>query len=436
MKTAGKVHKYEGRRATSSTITQNGSGKRGTFEFTDNRAGTAAQRKQVDMLHTAAYANTLFGNTNLTENAIQMISDYAPTRDEQVRQAFERYLGRNLRSSTDVKRWSRQIFESVSFRITTDLAAKITWDTHRSGISGKLQSIEDLATPSDDLDTNVNKIVKLIGLNKKFCETYWEGMEGNVLAETKHTGEIGRSPFDFKPWELAYDKWPKALLIRVAKKLKPKINAYRSGRERKPRAGAWSRVTRYLRSDTDPDIIQAYLEYTWPKVSDMQDILTSVGYAWSEEIDTEPLVQEHISIGALSPHGSEYRQHYAGERINILNEKNRWIKEARAWEMPLLSGPSGTSLRYLNFWYEHCRRGPVNAKQARLVVLANLLPPSSHHSYHEIMTACMGIGGLTYHRFSYDDMLDIEPAKAITRRYVRIKKRTNRNIENILLAGE
>lgn len=100
-----------------------------------------------------------------------------------------------------------------------------------------------------------------------------------------------------------------------------------------------------------------------------------------------------------------------GELID--NEKNRWIKDTIAAGKPIISGPSGHTLRYLNFWAEKRQSdqaaiaGP-SLEAARLVMMADLMPPK-HHSYDEIMTASIGISDnsktLTYnHKSSYEDL--------------------------------
>lgn len=363
-------------------------------------------------MHSSANSKikSVFGQSRA--GTVQMATDHVNTATENLRLDFESYLGEQLRGNSHVRMWAKLIWERVRKpALTTSLSERIDWDTHRSGISGRLQSLEELTAESSDLDTNVNKINKLIALNKTAYEQYTYGggtrvLEGNILAESKHPEESGvsRQKFDYKPWERDYHEWPESLLVSVGAMLQPKI-AEMLHTGTKPSRGAWSRVSSPLTS-TEASAVRDYLVTTWPAKTDIRNVLTSIGYAWSEERDTDIAEAETFSIGPLNPHGAGLRQHHAGERINILEETNPWIQEARLNQMPLLSGPSGTSLRYLQFWDKN-GDGSVSMEEARLVVLANLLPPSSHHSYHEIMTASIGIGGLKYENpGNYSDLWD------------------------------
>ncbi|WDE07831.1 hypothetical protein SG34_013670 [Thalassomonas viridans] len=147
---------------------------------------------------------------------------------------------------------------------------------------------------------------------------------------------------------------------------------------------------------------------------------------------------EWLSDGALNnslsgglqsqdnPLGSNLRQHNTGFLANIVQSSapddpnvEKWASEAIRRNRPVISGPSGHSLRYLNFWAE-CRRLYIykderydqilpSLEDARLVMMANLLPPKNHHSYHEIMCASIGVSDgvntLAYlHQSSYDDL--------------------------------
>ena len=88
-----------------------------------------------------------------------------------------------------------------------------------------------------------------------------------------------------------------------------------------------------------------------------------------------------------NPHGQEYLQSHAGGQFNVITF-TPYLEEAKALSKPVLSGPSGTAFRYISAWF-HIKtefaqvEGPT-IEQAILVIMANLLPPRSHHSYHEI----------------------------------------------------
>lgn len=123
-------------------------------------------------------------------------------------------------------------------------------------------------------------------------------------------------------------------------------------------------------------------------------------------------------------------KHTSGDHTNIVRMNNdggvkdQWIEDTVKAGKPIISGPSGHTLRYLNFWAE--KRNEQNEAEtnsqtptelnnwpsleaARLVMMANLLPPR-HHSYDEVMTASIGIkdnvsDALKYeHKSSYEDL--------------------------------
>lgn len=126
-----------------------------------------------------------------------------------------------------------------------------------------------------------------------------------------------------------------------------------------------------------------------------------------------------------NPLGSEFRQHMTGARSNVVRVSdkddpsvNKWVFEAIVNAKPVTSGPSGHTLRYLNH-YAMCSEmlelsgskteGLPSLQEARLIMLANLLAPKDHHSYHEVMLASIGVynGGemLEYQsKDSYDDL--------------------------------
>lgn len=99
-----------------------------------------------------------------------------------------------------------------------------------------------------------------------------------------------------------------------------------------------------------------------------------------------------------------------------------WINDTVAAGKPIISGPSGHTLRYLNFWAEKRNAtmgepavsgrvaGWPSLQAARLVMMADLMPPK-HHSYDEIMTSSIGIKdkastALMYnHKSSYLDLV-------------------------------
>lgn len=126
-----------------------------------------------------------------------------------------------------------------------------------------------------------------------------------------------------------------------------------------------------------------------------------------------------------NPLGPQFRQHKTGARSNIVREHdpadpavNEWVEKAIALGKPVISGPSGHALRYLNH-YAMCKEMVGYSKEnisdwptlaeARLVILANLMPPKNHHSFHEIMLAsvgvCDGSENLRYeHMEDYEDL--------------------------------
>ena len=148
---------------------------------------------------------------------------------------------------------------------------------------------------------------------------------------------------------------------------------------------------------------------------------------WSTEVD---ILDENDNCPTSptrrsNPLGSQFRQHQTGARSNVVREYdpvdpavNEWVEKAVEVSKPVISGPSGHTLRYLNH-YAMCKEmvGYSNVSvadwptlaEARLVMLANLMPPKNHHSFHEIMLASVGVcdGGenLRYnHMEDYEDL--------------------------------
>ncbi|MFJ2994427.1 hypothetical protein [Pandoraea sp. NPDC087047] len=128
----------------------------------------------------------------------------------------------------------------------------------------------------------------------------------------------------------------------------------------------------------------------------------------------------------LNPIGSHVRQHRTGDRSNMVKTSDRsdpqiagFALGAIVHDKPVISGPSGHTLRYLNH-YAQCREmaaysGDVSdwpsLAEARMVMMANLMPPKNHHSYHEIMSASIGVtdGSEMLHyrdRATYADLKD------------------------------
>lgn len=114
-----------------------------------------------------------------------------------------------------------------------------------------------------------------------------------------------------------------------------------------------------------------------------------------------------------NPHGQEYLQSHAGGQFNVITF-TPYLEEAKALSKPVLSGPSGTAFRYISAWFHiktelaHVERPTI--EQAILVIMANLLPPRSHHSYHEIMDGVNGVGGFSYEdKAGYSDLEKCQP---------------------------
>lgn len=134
-------------------------------------------------------------------------------------------------------------------------------------------------------------------------------------------------------------------------------------------------------------------------------------------------------------------RHTSGINTNLVRKngdggvKDQWIKDTIKAGKPIISGPSGHTLRYLNFWTEKRNEQKDNEdnnlrpqevttwpslEEARLVMMANLMPPK-HHSYDEIMTASIGItdktgqsgNSLAYrYKSSYKDLKEHQSSKA------------------------
>jgi hypothetical protein len=148
-----------------------------------------------------------------------------------------------------------------------------------------------------------------------------------------------------------------------------------------------------------------------------RDLLEHVLHiAWSteESIDDE---QNHRSSNPLGP---GFRQHKTGARSNVVRFRstndlsvNRWVAGAMVHGKPVVSGPSGHTLRYLNH-YAMCKTmdelsgvdvsAYPSLEDARVVMLANLLAPKNHHSYHEVMLASIGVAAGEHEVLGYHDM--------------------------------
>lgn len=135
-------------------------------------------------------------------------------------------------------------------------------------------------------------------------------------------------------------------------------------------------------------------------------------------------VDEKAKLGALLDIVVD--KHTSGDNTNMVKRNNNpdnahekeWIDATVAAGKPIISGPSGHTLRYLNFWAEKRQEekkagGNItdwpSLEAARLVMMANLMPPK-HHSYDEIMTSSIGIKDETKpplqykHKSSYLDL--------------------------------
>ncbi|MDD2114529.1 hypothetical protein NP554_22365 [Pseudomonas asiatica] len=151
-------------------------------------------------------------------------------------------------------------------------------------------------------------------------------------------------------------------------------------------------------------------------------LFETLNVSWS----TETFTDDEANSRDSNPLGSQFRQHTTGGLSNVVRwsdtedkSVNQWVLDAVAHGKPVLSGPSGHTLRYLNH-YAMCREllsydkdidisQIPTLEEARLVMLGNLLPPKNHHSYHEIMLASVGVfdgeAALGYsNKLNYDDL--------------------------------
>ncbi|WP_455591818.1 hypothetical protein [Bacteroides sp.] len=153
--------------------------------------------------------------------------------------------------------------------------------------------------------------------------------------------------------------------------------------------------------------------------------ITEITAAMSNAVATPPLSVDDIKaqLGALLDIVAD--KHTSGDHANLVKKdgtggvKDQWIDDTIDAGKPIISGPSGHTLRYLNFWAEKRTdeqqrpgsnlAGWPSLEAARLVMMANLMPPK-HHSYDEIMTSSIGITDkitpvLQYkHKSSYEDL--------------------------------
>ena len=83
-----------------------------------------------------------------------------------------------------------------------------------------------------------------------------------------------------------------------------------------------------------------------------------------------------------------------------MNPDHEWIEVAKALNMPLTAGISGTTARLMNVG-EGLGAAPLN--RVRLMVLGHLLPIGAH-SFHEIMSAARSFDGCTYTDGNYKNI--------------------------------
>ncbi|WP_157122944.1 hypothetical protein [Pandoraea vervacti] len=153
----------------------------------------------------------------------------------------------------------------------------------------------------------------------------------------------------------------------------------------------------------------------------------------------------------LNPVGPDVRQHRTGDRSNMVRTSDRndpqiarFALGAIVHDKPVISGPSGHTLRYLNH-YAQCKEmasystdvsdWPTLA-EARMVMMANLMPPKNHHSYHEIMSASVGVTDgdemLDYRdRAAYADLNDTPLGAAMLAQLKEDALRTSPDAENV-----
>jgi hypothetical protein len=148
--------------------------------------------------------------------------------------------------------------------------------------------------------------------------------------------------------------------------------------------------------------------------------------AWS----TETSIDDEQNHRGSNPLGEEFRQHKTGARSNVVRfsderdrNVNQWVLGAIVHGKPVVSGPSGHTLRYLNHYAMCIRmlalsgtdvRDFPSLADARLVMLGNLLTPKNHHSYHEIMLASVGVDnglGEVLHYDHHADYTDLESSQ-------------------------
>jgi hypothetical protein len=149
----------------------------------------------------------------------------------------------------------------------------------------------------------------------------------------------------------------------------------------------------------DPQVLAASGEQERMRVIAKHNLKKSTD-TWRGDMDI-------TKASPTNPVNTRYRAHDVGDNANVVPVRGQsdkaavdWSREAIARKRPIISGPSGHSLRYMNHWAETRRKAIANGQDisnwppledARLVCLGNLLPPKHHHSYHEIMTASIGV---------------------------------------------
>lgn len=179
------------------------------------------------------------------------------------------------------------------------------------------------------------------------------------------------------------------------------------------------------------DIIKLLKDHPADRKTFLHKIL-KISWSTSQSVDDE---QQDLVDRSANPNSDRYRQHKTGEFSNVVRGRDpddpaveNWITGALRNFKPIISGPSGHTLRFLNHWaWVRKQAKQANSakmaqypslEEARLLMMANMMPPKNHHSYHEIMSASIGITDgdetLSYaHPGDYSDLLDSKLAGTI-----------------------
>ncbi|MCI3207193.1 MULTISPECIES: hypothetical protein [Pandoraea] len=405
----------------------------------------AGLRARTDSLESLPDSKTFEGyrNTEAGRNLFDC-EPYYPKAAARVE--FERKLGQTLCDEPQIRDIARRIRELTGTPMRFDdfgetAQAKIL--SERVGIGGA----DECVRSENTLDAHV-----LATLIKAEAPHYDDPVAPNPKRRRNMFNAAPHPENPMHPWNLrefdvpiAEIKSPKQMPDRIRQIMQTRWDTLRSGAGSESTFAALvedagvARVYREAGFAATGDAVAYMFQCTPDERSRLLHDLLDI--TWS----TAKYTGDEANGRDLSPIGSDVRQHRTGDRSNMVRTSDRndpqiakFALGAIVHDKPVISGPSGHTLRYLNH-YAQCREMAAYAgdvsdwpslAEARMVMMANLMPPKDHHSYHEIMAASIGVtdGSEMLHyrdRATYADLNDTPLGAAMLDRLKEDARRTS-----------